>query len=537
LETGVFMAVWLVLLAAGRSRLFEDPGTFWHVAVGEQILCTGTFPDHDTYSFTRAGVPWPDHEWLGDCAMALAHRVSGLDGLLLGTVTLLAGLFAALAGRLARAGMHPLWAAVVVTLAAAAGASHFHCRPHLVTIVFLALTVDLLARCDAGRLRLRALLWLVPLFVVWTNTHGGVLGGLATVWLAAAGWCVAPLLGLDTPARGWRGRVFLVMLTAACTLTLWSTPYGNLVPRTWWWIARSRVVSQVVKEHAPLEWNSPVAAVVALLAVVYLALLAGTWPRRPRVSWLLPLPWLYLACERVRHAPLFAVTAVIVVAEILPYTRWRARLAADAATAGGRWRAALVPSGVVLAAVALQLARAPVPLVGHGWGRLDAEHWPVALLPQLRYFENAEPGGTRIFNEYALGAFLIYHAPGYRVFVDDRCEVYGDDWLVDYNRGEWCDTAAVMRDWEKRYGFAYALTWRGSNFDRFLAGAEGWTLVGRTGAACFYRREAALPSGAVSEDTSPEDKRPDQQTPTSRARGRAAIGRRGRGLMLPARAS
>jgi hypothetical protein len=392
---------------------------------------------------------------------------------------------------------------VLVTLAAAAGASHFHCRPHLVTILFLALTVDLLANCDAGRLRLRSLLWLVPLFVVWTNAHGGVLGGLATVWLAVAGWCVAPLFGIDTPARGWRGRAFLVVLVAACTLTLWSTPYGNLVPRTWWWIVRSRVVPQVVKEHAPLEWGSPAAAVVALLAVVYLILLAGTWPRRPRVSWLLPLPWLYLACERVRHAPLFAVTAVVVLADILPYTRWRTRLAAETVRAGGGWRTALVPAAVVLAALALQVAGAPLPLVGRGWGRLNTDHWPVALLPQLRRFENAEPGGARIFNEYALGAFLIYHAPGYRVFVDDRCEVYGDDWLAEYNRGEWSDTAAAMRAWQRRYGFGYALTWRGSNFDRFLAHADGWELVGQTGAACFYRRDSARQAPVAGADGRP----------------------------------
>ena len=38
LETIVFFVVWLGLLAAGRSKFFEDPGTFWHTVVGEQTL-------------------------------------------------------------------------------------------------------------------------------------------------------------------------------------------------------------------------------------------------------------------------------------------------------------------------------------------------------------------------------------------------------------------------------------------------------------------------------------------------------------------
>jgi hypothetical protein len=150
-----------------------------------------------------------------------------------------------------------------------------------------------------------------------------------------------------------------------------------------------------------------------------------------------------------------------------------------------------VPAGVVVGALVVQRAGLAVPLVGRGWARFDPGHWPVALLPELRRFEHAEPGGTRIFNEYALGGFLIYHTPGYRVFVDDRCEVYRDEWLEAFTRAEHQGTADAVRAWQGRYGFGYALTWRGSQFDRYLADAPGWSLVGRTDAACFYRRDDA----------------------------------------------
>ena len=38
------------------------------------------------------------------------------------------------------------------------------------------------------------------------------------------------------------------------------------------------------------------------LAAAYLVTLAGVLPRWPRVTWVLPLVWLYLGCTRVRHA-------------------------------------------------------------------------------------------------------------------------------------------------------------------------------------------------------------------------------------------
>ena len=51
-ETGFFLGLWLFLMVAGRSRLFRDPGTFWHTVVGRRILASGTFLDSDPFGFT-----------------------------------------------------------------------------------------------------------------------------------------------------------------------------------------------------------------------------------------------------------------------------------------------------------------------------------------------------------------------------------------------------------------------------------------------------------------------------------------------------
>ena len=33
-ETGFYLGIWLFLMVGGRSRLFRDPGTFWHTCIG-----------------------------------------------------------------------------------------------------------------------------------------------------------------------------------------------------------------------------------------------------------------------------------------------------------------------------------------------------------------------------------------------------------------------------------------------------------------------------------------------------------------------
>ena len=47
-----FLAIWVLLLLAGRSSFFRDPGTFWHTSTGELILSEGWIRS-DPYTFTH----------------------------------------------------------------------------------------------------------------------------------------------------------------------------------------------------------------------------------------------------------------------------------------------------------------------------------------------------------------------------------------------------------------------------------------------------------------------------------------------------
>src|SRR5262249_28533754 len=158
----------------------------WHTTTGERLLSDGFF-DRDPYTFTFGGSWWVPHQWLGEGGMALAHRGAGVDAELLAAVPLLAPGFAPLAPPLPRPRLHRVAVGAVLVLALAAAGSHFHVRPHLVTIAGMAVTAVFLADADCGAIPLRRLFWLAPLFVLWANVHGGFLGGFGTVIIAAGG--------------------------------------------------------------------------------------------------------------------------------------------------------------------------------------------------------------------------------------------------------------------------------------------------------------------------------------------------------------
>src|SRR4029078_8791609 len=79
-------------------------------------------------------------------------------------------------------------AAVIVGGVLCVGAFHYFVRPHMFTIAFLAWTMMCVIDYERGRCTEWRLAGLIPLYVLWVNLHGGVLGGTMTLGLAVAGW-------------------------------------------------------------------------------------------------------------------------------------------------------------------------------------------------------------------------------------------------------------------------------------------------------------------------------------------------------------
>jgi len=538
-----FVVVFLALMALGRDRMLRDPGTLWHPAVGQWILDHGALPEADWFSFSRGGSPWIAQQWLGELAMAMAYGWCGLDGLLLGAASVIASTFALIAVRLSRAGLAGPFVGFVLLLAIAASSYHFMPRPHLATIAGMALLQAVLLDVDAGRRSVSWLLALPWLVIVWTNVHGGALGGIASLWLVVFGWMVLPRAW---PARFAFGtvtrRVSLVVVAALLsTAVVIVNPYGLMLPATWVRLMGSDVLPRLIVEHAPLAPLSSEAAMLLLLAVVYGAVLVRAWRcgAAMRVSWLLPMVWLVLAVSRVRHGPLFAVTAALAVADVLAATGVPARFRrGDAARAPVRWRAWGVPVGLVVTCVVFQVAGVAMPVVGAGWARLRGDHWPIetaavlkaeiasrgglasgvrrspdlgkdgAPIHRLRavvpggaplessgtsaFSESYSPsraargGRVRVFNDLRYGGYLMQFVPEAAIFVDDRCELYGDAMLSAYA------SLAPRRAPEValQLGCDYALLRRGSRAARAFDGDGRWRVLAEDAAAALFVRES-----------------------------------------------
>jgi len=528
---GFFVCLWLALMALGPDRMFRDPGTFWHTVVGEQILQTGRLPNADSFSYTHAGQPWIAQQWLGEIAMAMIHRIAGLDGLLLGAATLLSALFTWLAVRLVRGGAPWPVTGVFVLLVIGASSYHFIPRPHLATMALMALAFAIFVDVESGRAAARRLFLIPPIMVVWTNTHGGALGGLATVVAVLLAWLLAPR-GAVRPMRRWSGRLcqlggpansrsgfeafskpgpLILGTVAALSITaVLLNPYGPKLPAVWLGLMTSDVLPRPIIEHAPLKFRSVEAAMILGLAAIYITLLIRAWPTHRRITWLVPLLWLVLTLTRVRHGPLFAVTAALAVADMLPsagMAAWHSSLVRESLLAlppAGiapheslpdaprrkliRSFQRMLPAAVlVLTALVLQIAGTRLPLIGADRCRPNDCYWPVKTAIVLQKELQRNPN-ARLFNDMLFGGYLLYAVPQARLYIDDRCELYGDQGLLLYS--QLCADPILFDALAAYDAIDVALVIANTPLDRHLAASPRWLRLFAEPSANLYRRRS-----------------------------------------------
>jgi len=476
----VLMGVLLigVALIGVRARL-PDPDTWWHIAVGQQILATHSWPSSDSYSFTAAGGHWIAYEWLGEIAMALAAHAGlvGLAALLMGLVAVVTGLlyhYAYLRSGNAKA------ACLATGILLPVGAAVFSLRPQMLGYSFLLLTLVCLEHFRQGRTRW---LWVLPpLFLVWVNTHGTFAFGLVLIGLEWASGLVSFRIGGLTAER-WteKQRLQLSVTFLLCLIAVCVTPYGSELAA----YPVQMATAQPVNIASIQEWQ-PVSFGLALgkyLLGVLLLLFLGhvVFPLKYRLQELAMLLFgVYAACVHVRFILIFVMFLAPILAGILarwirPYDPARDRYFLNLAV-------------ILLAVVSLARffpGRAEL-------GRVVAKDYPVGAVEYLRQ----HPQPTRMFNEYGYGGYLIWQlGPERKVFIDGRADLYEySGVLTDYLRIANLDRDALSL--LNKYSVQSCLVDRASPLATLLSVSPGWKQVYSDSlSAIFVRPSGTTDSG------------------------------------------
>src|SRR5262249_13854560 len=94
-----------VLLAVNYFSPFADLDFAWQIRTGERIVETGSLRPPDAFTYTIAGQPVPDFEWLYEVILYTVWTALGFGGLKLLKTVLVASTLLLLAWRLRRGGV------------------------------------------------------------------------------------------------------------------------------------------------------------------------------------------------------------------------------------------------------------------------------------------------------------------------------------------------------------------------------------------------------------------------------------------------
>lgn len=435
----VYIGFTLLLLAVSNRGMVDDPGLGWHLRIVDQMLESGGFLYEDTFTLASTGKPWLTQAWLGDIPLRMAYQWAGLNGIAALTAMTFALTFRLLFMRMLHNNVPWLWALGWVFLAALGTQVAWVARPNMFTFVGLVITVTTCERFHAGQLSERKTLWLVPLFWVWANTHGGFLSGALILCATYLYECYGCVYARDAARRSefrhrFRWLSFLGVLILGATLV---NPYGVQL-YTWQvsMVGSEFIRTSTTQEWLPPDFTSPGWFRLEFLLLLFPLLAAISRHRAKPLSIIISVLWLHFALTGRRYTPLWVIVSVPLLASLSYQTPWidefrswlrrhtsmKYRERFGIANHRQPFGTSLVFSGILLVG-----CRFLSPLAAH-----DPQNMPTAGLDELL----REYQGERVFHSVNWGGYLTWHGwndkPRFRNWIDDRLDLHGPVHIQEY---------------------------------------------------------------------------------------------------------
>ena len=453
--------LWVVIalaLPALLSLLVPLPAVdlAYQVRAGDEILASGALPAVDTWTYTVAGTPWVDQQWLAQVVLAPGYRIGGWELLAVARAGLVVAALGLLLAALVERGTPTRIAAVLSLVTFLLAAPALAMRPQLFAIVLFAALLWLIS---VRWWRPWAYVLMPVVVVIWANVHGSFV--LAPLILGYA------FLEDFVARRGW-GRSLLVLFVAtAATL---ANPFAAGA----WMYAASIGMDPVIRDTVS-EWqrtsplNIPGALFYASLvaAAVFLVVQARTKGRVLVTDWVWLAGWGLIGVWAERGLAWWPFAAAFVVATVVG----RATGYTGERTLGQRANSlntvVALALGVALVA-ALPWWRPSDPLTGRE-GLLS--YAPSGLAQALR--EVARPR-DRLFSQQTWASWFEWSNPQALAFLDSRFELFPADVFHSYGTIAGGDGNALAE--LERVGTRIVVAQSQGALATTLTGA-GWTIA------------------------------------------------------------
>ena len=453
-----------------------DPDIGWHLRNAQIQLQTHTFLHQDIYSFTTAGKPWMDHEWLSEIPFYLAWRAFGSRGIFLVTLIAIEAILLGILG-LAYLESSSIKAAFIVGFAAMfLGSVSFGPRTLLFGWIFLVLELGVLGAFRRGR----DLLWTLPfVFLLWINAHGSWIIGVVVLGVVALSGGIQGRWGSIEATRWTRPQARkLAWVSLLSTLALFVNPYGwRLVLYPFDLAFHQKLNIASVIEWRSLDFHSPRGKIVLAImaAAILLQLVRRRRWRLDEVLFLLIGTYAALTYSRFLFLAAILIVPLLAkdLASAMPYYPDRDK----------PWLNAAIILGAVVTVVALFPSKQQL-------NQHSSDIYPDAAAQ--KYLQSFHPRG-HVFNDCLWGGYLIWNVRQVPVFLDSRMDVFERNGvLLDYLHAIRIQDSLRILD---KYSIQYVLYENHRPLTYLLQRTPGWQVDYEDKNTILFER-TSLPSQA-----------------------------------------
>ncbi len=469
------LAALLVTFFGFFSVKVWDIDFWWHIAAGRSILEHGAIPSVDPFGMYDAanacGQTVLKSEWLGQVLLYSVYRWFDLDGIIYFRAGVLALCLAIVYMRSRLAASTSAFTLAITALSGLAILHHNGERPQLLSFLLLSLLFLLLD--SFARSGKRWLLYCIPpVMLLWSNTHGAVLLGVAALGLFGIGYVLENRWAqgrFNTPQN-----ILMLVVVGLSSAMLVLAPSG-LDTFKCIILQQSGSIRELVSEYAS-PWSLwPATLYYWVFIGVTLVSLPGLFSKTYWKQGALVLVLGMISVVGYRYIPLFVLVAAPYVAASLNRMLSRVKL----------------PT----AAIQLSVLAVALAFLGYGYRQekvflhgLQEQRFPVGAVA----FIKANHLGGKMFNTMNWGGYLLWNLSGTTsLFIDGRTlDPYR---VAPYTNILWT-TPEGLRFFEQQ-NFDLALVPYSSAFSDkrypvidYLQNHPGWQLVYQDGLGYLFAR-------------------------------------------------
>jgi hypothetical protein len=421
----LFLAIFTAAILLGPRMLNMDGDLPRHLAIGKYVLQGNPPPTADIFSHTREGIPFAPHKWLSGVLFYLVYLLNAEKGIVIISAIALAVTFLLIYTDRSKQAASNLTVLFITAWGAAVTSLHWIARPHLFTMLLLAIWIILTDRLARGE-KLR---WWVfaGLMLVWNNIHGEYISGLLITLSYLAGWVWDYLSNREKTLPG-TGKQLGLVLGASLIVTI----LNPISLRAWTtvttWLGNDYLMEKTQETVPPNFLNSEFYILLALIGFSIFILAAKRESISTGQSFMFA-GFTVMVLTSARNVHIYGIIAPFVLAvplaEIASFPFLK-KIEEKIHTTEKSLRGILYPIAItVTAIIALNFSS-----LGQAQ-QFSPSYFPINAVEWLK----SNPQQGRMFNPFDWGGYISFTIwPENKVFIDSQGDVYGESFIREYEQ-------------------------------------------------------------------------------------------------------